>query len=134
MTLFPHFSEAVSLALHSMVLLGQSGTPLTTKEIATKTGASVHHLAKVFQRLGKAKLVMSARGPRGGFILARPPEEITLLEVYEAIEGSFETEGCLLGRERCPFSSCIFGGLLHDFALRLQVYLSSHRLSDVCWG
>ncbi len=132
MALFPQFSEAVSLALHSMVLLSQSTSPLTTKEIAEKTEASVHHLAKVFQRLGKAGLVVSERGPKGGFVLARPPGEITLLEVYEAIEGPFATRGCLLAKGQCPFSSCVFGELLRDFTLRLRVYLSSHRLSDVC--
>jgi len=129
---FPQFSEAVSLALHSMVLLSKSRTPLTVKEMAEKTGASFHHLAKVFQRLRKAQLVVSTRGPRGGFTLSRPPERITLLEIYEAIEGPVLERICLLGEQECPFGECIFGGLLGEFAHRFREYLASHTLESVC--
>lgn len=129
---FPQFSEAVSLALHSMVLLSKSRTPLTVKEMAEKTGASFHHLAKVFQRLRKAQLVVSTRGSRGGFTLSRPPERITLLEVYEAIEGPVLERICLLGEQECPFGECIFGGLLGEFAHRFREYLTSHTLESVC--
>ncbi|MEN3202560.1 MAG: Rrf2 family transcriptional regulator [Atribacterota bacterium] len=132
MSPFPQFSEAVSLALHSMVFLARYPSPLTVREIAEKTGASFHHLAKVFQRLRKARLVASARGPKGGFTLARPPESITLLEIYEAIEGPVPEQICLLGKTLCPFGQCIFGGLLGDFALRFREYLASHTLSQVC--
>jgi len=129
---FPQFSEAVSLALHSMVLLSESRVPLTVREMAEKTGASFHHLAKVFQRLRRAQLVMSTRGPRGGFTLSRPPERITLLEVYEAIEGPVSERICLLGGPECPFGKCIFGGLLGEFAHRFREYLASHTLESVC--
>ncbi|WP_438316298.1 RrF2 family transcriptional regulator [Candidatus Caldatribacterium sp. SIUC1] len=132
MSPFPQFSEAVSLALHSMVLLSKSRAPLTVKEMAEKTGASFHHLAKVFQRLRKAQLVMSTRGPRGGFTLSRPPERITLLEVYAAIEGPVSERICLLEGPECPFGECIFGGLLGEFAHRFREYLASHTLESVC--
>ncbi len=132
MSPFPQFSEAVSLALHSMVLLSESRAPLTVKEMAERTGASFHHLAKVFQRLRKAQLVVSTRGPRGGFTLSRPPERITLLEVYEAIEGPVSERICLLGEQECPFGECIFGGLLGEFAHRFREYLASHTLASVC--
>lgn len=131
MSPFPQFSEAVSLAFHSMVLLARSPSPLTVREVAERTGVSFHHLAKVFQRLRRAHLVLSSRGPKGGFVLARPPERITLLEVYEAIEGSLPEKVCLLGRALCPFERCIFGGLLEEFALRFREYLASHALSEV---
>lgn len=132
MSPFPQFSEAVSLALHSMVLLARCPSPLTVREVAERTKASFHHLAKVFQRLRKACLVASTRGPKGGFVLARPPERITLLEIYEAIEGPVSERVCLLGEESCPFRGCIFGGLLGEFAFRFREYLASHTLSDVC--
>lgn len=131
MSLFPRFSDAVSLALHSMVFLSQSGVPLTVREMAERIGVSAHHLAKVFQRLGKAQLVSSTRGPGGGFVLARPPEEIALLEVYEAIEGPFPARVCLLREGQCPFEKCIFGELLGDFATRFRGYLASLTLADV---
>ncbi|MCS7242501.1 MAG: Rrf2 family transcriptional regulator [Candidatus Caldatribacterium sp.] len=134
MSSFFRFSEAVSLALHSMVLLAGSSSPLTVREMAERTQASFHHLAKVFQYLRKARLVVSTRGPKGGFVLARPPEQITLLEVYEAIEGPVPKHICFLREKSCPFERCIFGGLLGEFALRFREYLASRTLADVCRG
>lgn len=82
------FSKATLLALHSVMMLAGAGDELlSTAQMAKSAGVSEAHLAKVLQRLGKAGLVRSVRGPKGGFSLARPAEEMTLLDVYEAMEG-----------------------------------------------
>ena len=81
-------SEAASIALHTMAYLARNKDRMvSTHEIAGAMGLSENHLAKVRQRLVKAGLVEAQRGPSGGFMLSRPAEDITLLEVYEAIEG-----------------------------------------------
>ena len=78
MTNLLRISDAASLGLHTMGLLAGRSTRLSTQEIARSLGASEHHLAKVMQRLAKMGLVVSTRGPQGGFVLSRPPAEITL--------------------------------------------------------
>ncbi len=61
-------------------------------------------LAKILQKLVKAKIVRSYRGVKGGFSLARQARDISLLDVLEAIEGKVCMNICLHERKRCNFS------------------------------
>ena len=127
-----NISEAASLALHTMVFLAsQPGRLVSTKEIAETLGVSGAHLSKVMQRLRREGLVNSMRGPGGGFELARPADAITLLEVYEAIEGPFDPSACLLNSSVCRRAACILGGLVHSVNRQALDYLSGTRLCDV---
>ena len=126
-----NISEAVSLALHTMVILANNtDKKLTTKEIASEIGGSEAHLSKVLQRLTKQGLVKSERGPKGGFALGKPDEDIPLLEVYEAIEGPIQPMCCLLNRDECIGSKCILGGLIQDVDRQVRGYLGVTRLSE----
>lgn len=71
------------------------------REISEKTDISFHYLTKVLQTLAGDKIVTSLRGSKGGVRLARPPEEITLLDVVRAFEGPEVFKGCLLGLPQC---------------------------------
>ncbi len=123
-------SEAASLGLHTMALLAAYPTQtLSTKDIATTLRVSEAHLAKILQRLGRAGLVSSQRGPKGGFSLALPGDQITLLDVYQAVEGALEPPGCLLGTPACN-GNCILGGLLHKMGQEVRDYFSRNKLSD----
>lgn len=125
-------SEMASLAIHSMAMIAAKGGELmTVGEIAHNTAASEAHLSKAMQRLVKAGLARSERGPRGGFALARPADQITLLDVYEAVEGPRQEAECPLGRNRCAFTGCLFGGVLEAMEDRVYEYLRTNRLSDV---
>ena len=61
-------------------------------------------LAKILQKLVKAKLVRSYRGVKGGFSLAKQAREITVLDVLEAIEGKLALNVCLVDKKKCTFS------------------------------
>ena len=73
-------------------------------EIAAAQEVPESYLAKIFQQLAKAGLVRSHRGARGGFTLSRLPEEITLRQVIEAVEGPLALNRCLDPREGCERS------------------------------
>ena len=106
-------SEAASLGLHTMVMLaGNQEKLLSAKVISGKLKVSEAHLAKVLQRLAHGGLVKSIRGPKGGFKLAKAKEKISLLEVFEAIEGPMIFNPCLLGGSVCSGKKCIFGEVL----------------------
>ncbi len=126
-------SEAASLAMHACVYLAanRGERVLSTKEIANTLGASEHHLSKVLQRLTRAGLVQPIRGPKGGFMLGKTPDETSLLEVYEAIEGSFQASNCLLSTRICMGEKCILGNLLKTLNREVMDYLRNTRLSEL---
>jgi Rrf2 family protein len=70
-------------------------------EVARAMDVPPQFLAKIFQQFGKLGLVRSFRGSGGGFQLARPPGEITLLEVVEAVEGPIVPNRCVLSGGVC---------------------------------
>jgi Rrf2 family nitric oxide-sensitive transcriptional repressor len=119
-------------ALHSTVLLAEAAEAvLTTREMAETLGASEAHLSKVLQRLTRAGLVESVRGPRGGFRLTREADKITLLQVWEAIEGRLETTNCMFGRPtaNCTRAGCIMGGIISQVDRTVRDYLENTPLS-----
>lgn len=123
-------SEAASIALHGMVLVAKTDHKLNVNQISEMIDSSRHHVAKVFQRLAKENFVSSNRGPSGGFVLKKEPDEISLLELYEAIEGSVEVQGCPGSKERCPFEKCIMGDLANALACEFRDFLNRQTLAD----
>jgi Rrf2 family protein len=98
--------------------------------MAQTLGVSEAHLAKVLNRLTRAGLLRSMRGPSGGFSLARPPGEILLLEVYEATEGPLQAPTCLWDTPKCARESCPLGELMHDLNTRLRDFLATTSLAN----
>lgn len=127
-----HISEMLSIALHSMIIIANNKdkAPLRVKEIASLIGASESHLSKVMQRLVKANFLCSVRGPKGGFRLIKPPDKITLLEIYEVIEGQLSIEQCPTNCKICSFDACIFGGIPQKVHEEFKRYLMQKKISD----
>jgi Rrf2 family protein len=126
------FPEAASLGIHAAVMLaGRGDGRASAKELAERLDASEAHLAKVMQRLVHTGIVESTRGPKGGFALARPAGEVTLLEIYQAIEGTVEPATCVFGTPVCGRKSCLFRGVTEELDARLRAYLASATLADL---
>lgn len=122
-------SEAASLAIHAMVYLAaKPERRVSSTEIAGVLDVSEAHLSKVFQRLVKAGLADSVRGRNGGFTLTRDAKHITLLEIYEFIEGPLVLTQCLLGKPVCRGDRCILGNLLETVDKRVRNYLAKTKL------
>ena len=83
----------------------QEGNISMLVDIAGTVEAPKTFLAKIFQELVKTGLIKSTRGVKGGFVLARPPERITLREIVEAIEGPIMPNKCLMGEGVCSFQN-----------------------------
>ena len=123
--------EATSIALHSMIKIARAyPEPQQTADLASEIGVSKNHLAKVLQRLHKAGLILSKRGPSGGVTLAKEPHEINLLEIYETIEGKFSPNTCLMNKRDCPFKKCVMGNLIGEMGRIFGDFFSSHSLAD----
>jgi Rrf2 family protein len=126
-------SDAASIAIHAMVYLAllNDSELASTKQIADAYGVSEAHLSKVIQRLAHSGLVKTYRGPKGGISLAKSAEKITLLNVYESMEGSFSNTACLLGTKKCGSAGCILGDLLQSVNKQVKTRLSETKLSDL---
>jgi len=124
-------SNAVSLALHAMVYLARNLERFVpVREIAQAYSVSGNHLAKVYQCLERSGLIRGSRGPCGGFKLAKPPSEITLLDIHTAVEGPIEPNKCLLGKPICG-GQCILGGLIESVNHQVLQYLRSTTLAQL---
>ena len=121
-------SEAASIAIHSMVLIAKNDGKANVVLISDTMGFSKHHVAKVMQKLVKSGLLNSNRGPAGGFTITKPYQEITLLEIYETIEGKTIESECFMDYHTCPFKECLMGNVVNDMTKVLLEYMSNKTL------
>lgn len=125
------FSTALSMAFHSLAVMAANPSRYySAGELAGIISASEGHLAKVMRRLVHSGLVRSVRGPGGGFILARQPDRISLLQIYSAIEGQYERGTCLMDTPCCNEHNCIMSELINSVNLEVYEYFRSRKLSD----
>ncbi len=86
-------------------LSGKRGKVTMVEEVSREMCIPRSFLAKILQKLGKASIVKSYRGVKGGFELTRHPGKINLLDVIEAIQGPVAMNLCALDERLCDFSS-----------------------------
>jgi len=99
-------SRKTEYAIRGMIYLAKKPRDrfVMVKEITKTTKTSPIFLAKIFQTLSNANLVVSSRGAVGGFKLSRKPDHITLREILEATEGPVAVNLCVVDNRSCGFS------------------------------
>lgn len=95
-------TKAATYAILSVLEIARRGGP--TRGVRAKEIAELFHLpaayaAKVMTQLGRASILTSGRGPRGGFMLAKSPDAINFLEIIEAVDGLVGTETASIAAE-----------------------------------
>ena len=98
------YSAGVEYGIHCLIfLVGEGGESrdASVRDLAELQGVPQDYLAKIFTKLAKARLVAATEGVRGGFRLARPDDEITLLDIVGAIDGQKLIFDCREIRGRC---------------------------------
>ena len=100
-------SQTAEYALRGVLYLAEhaSERPVPVDRIAQDLDIPRNYLSKVLHTLGKRNVLLSSRGPHGGFALAIPPERLSLLEVVEPFDELDARSECLLGRTRCSDAS-----------------------------
>jgi Rrf2 family protein len=98
-------SSGVEWGVHCCVVLSQASGPVPASTLAEFHGVSPTYLAKHLQALSRAGLVRSTPGQVGGYLLTREPDQITLLEVVEAIDGAAPAFRCTEIRQRGPLAA-----------------------------
>lgn len=108
------------------------GETTKRKEISAHQGIPESYLENILTALKNHDLVVTVRGPKGGFSLRRAPETINMLEVVNALQGSLSPVDCLDGTPGCERCSlCDAQGLWKQLKIAQEKVLSSVTLQDL---
>ena len=108
--------------------------PTSLTEISLRQGISIAYLEQLFLKLRKNNLVQSARGPLGGYILSKPPEEIKLLSIIRAVDEQVKTVKCKKeSKKGCNGKSikCITHNLWDDLETHINKFFEDNTLEDI---
>jgi Rrf2 family iron-sulfur cluster assembly transcriptional regulator len=120
---------AVTAMLDLAIHYGEG--PITLADISHRQGISLSYLEQLFSRLRKKGLVISARGPGGGYKLSRPSNEIAVAEIVTAIDEKVDATRCG-GLANCQDDQpCLTHELWSDLSQRIYEFLSGITLGDL---
>ena len=108
--------------------------PTSLAEISLRQGISLSFLEQLFLRLKKNNLVLSERGPRGGYVLSKAPEDIKLLSIIHAVDEKIKTIKCKKeSKKGCNGKSikCITHDLWDDLESHINNFFESNTLKDI---
>ncbi len=125
-------SQTAEYALRAAVCLGvDAHRSLTTLELAALGHIPSGYLAKVMQSLSRAGLVHSQRGVHGGFTLARPPHELTLLEVINAVDPIARVRPCPCAGPGSTVPLCSLDTRIMEAVAVAEAHLQRCTISDL---
>ena len=108
--------------------------PTSLTEISLRQRISIAYLEQLFLKLRKNNLVQSARGPSGGYVLSKHPEEIKLLSIISAVDEKIKTVKCRReSKKGCNGKSikCITHNLWDDLETHINKFFEDNTLNDV---
>lgn len=110
--------------------------PVQIKDIALRQNLSVQYIEQLFNKLKRAKLIRSVRGPRGGYILAEKPSRIRIGDIFRVVDGPIALVGCVdRGESRIPCAmsnKCSTKPLWAKLSKLMENVLDSTSLADLC--
>lgn len=139
------YSSGVEYGIHSLMYMVDSkgdARDMNVREIADLQSVPYDYLAKIFTRLSKAGLVRSTEGKGGGYQLARPAEQITVLDVVNAIDGAKSVFACREIRQRVVIFDqqppewacegiCGVRAVMDSAQQRMEESLAQHTILDL---
>jgi Rrf2 family protein len=129
---FLMISRTAEYALRAVVFLaGFPDTPMTTQEIANKTKVPQGYLAKVLQALSRADIVISQRGLRGGYTLAKPSEDILVLDVINGVDPIEHIRTCPLKLKSHGVNLCPLHQRLENSINLIEEQFSQSTIADL---
>ena len=106
--------------------------PVQIGAVAKREDISVKYLEQLIIPLKKANFIKSVRGPKGGHMLSKPPEEITVGEIVRILEGGINLSSCIENPEMCDrTSSCLTRGIWEETTKAMYNKLNSVTLSKM---
>ncbi|MBI3027896.1 MAG: Rrf2 family transcriptional regulator [Candidatus Rokubacteria bacterium] len=118
------------MAINYIVVRGADGA-VSAKRIAEEFGIPPELLAKILQRLAKKGFITSHNGPKGGYVLARSPEEMTVGEVVRALEGPIHIVNCLEDVDCAQFPRCNLRRPVQKIQASISYLLDTMTLAEL---
>ena len=126
------FSQTVEYALRAVAHLAyEAPHARTTEQVAEATRVPASYLSKVLQALVRGGIVKSQRGVGGGISLAKPPEELTILEVVNAVEPIERIKTCPLGLKSHGVRLCPLHRRIDDALALVESAFGSTTLAEI---
>jgi Rrf2 family iron-sulfur cluster assembly transcriptional regulator len=114
---------------------GKQPVPVSLAEIAAAQMLSLAYLEQLFGPLRRAQLVASARGPGGGYRLARPADRIAISDIVDAVDEPIKATRCDDGAPGCVAGrKCLTHDLWSELGEQIRLFLSDVTLADVAEG
>lgn len=121
------------MAIADLARYGGS-VPVSLADIADRQEISLSYLEQLFAKMRRSGVVNSVRGPGGGYLLARPPEALRIIDVILAVDEPIKATGCKEGSGRACTGAkghCITHELWDELGRHIHMYLSSVTVADV---
>jgi len=129
------FTRATEYALLSLILIARRNEPLGTDALSKQLDIPKSFLAKILQNLAKKGILKSFKGATGGFMLSRPPKELSIKEIAEAAEGkNINVFDCSPAQECCPSNKggfCTLWPFLNKLQNKIDNFLEELTLQDL---
>jgi len=129
-------SNSCKYAIRAVIYLGiesEKTKVLGVNKIAEALKIPMPFLSKIFQSLAKNKILISVKGPYGGFGFARPLGKITLMDIIEVIDGKDLFERCLMGFNPCSNDKdkcCPANATFYPIKMELKQYFEDHTIKE----
>jgi Rrf2 family protein len=123
------YSQATNYALHTMLYFVAlpTGTTIGVQQLAELQKLSPTYLSKILTKLVKSGLIESTPGSHGGYTLTKSKEDISFLDVINAIEGTASLFHCGAGLKH---DACVIQHVMLDAEQRLEAYLQERKLVE----
>jgi transcriptional regulator, Rrf2 family len=129
-----HINLESDYAVRIVRCLAQSGEKQDAQTLADKACVSLRFTLKIMRKLVAAGLVKSYKGARGGYVLGRPAEAITLRQVIEAVEGPYRFSRCVDGGYACsclPVDACPFHAVYDEITRMVTAKLDEVNFASL---
>ena len=108
--------------------------PISLRDISLRQNISLVYLEQIFSKLKKNNIVKSIRGTNGGYILAKDPEQIKLLNIFSAVDEKVKTLQCRReSKKGCngKLTKCITHNLWDDLEMHINDFFDKKNLGDI---
>lgn len=114
-----------------------AGKPIQIKEVAKRQRISQRYLEQIFNKLLKKKILVSKRGPRGGYLLAREASKISVKDIIEAAQGPIVPVQCLTLdessiKDKERYATCVTRHVWAHTQKIIEDYFASVSIADLC--